>query len=346
VRTSTPVVVTFNQTIAPASLTTQTASGACSGSLQLSADGFASCVGFAAATPSLSGGNTVATATPTPRLSPVVTYRIRVLGTVTTAGGVPLGTSFTQPTGFTTAGTCAPRMVISQVYGGGGNTGSLFRNDFIELHNIGATPVNLAGSAVQFVSAGGTGAWAVQALPSVTVPAGGYFLIQEAIGANPTALLPTPDFTPTTPVAGTVVGFQIGATSGKVALTKSLTPLTGASCAAILALSDDLVGFGAGLSCFEGTAGTAAPANPTAVLRNDGGCDDSNDNASDLTVGSPLPRNSATPANPCSCSGSVTTGEPAGVSWLDGDPGQGTITPDSWTSSIRQVPAEVPAPNP
>jgi hypothetical protein len=318
VRTSTPIVITFNQAIAPASLTTQTASGACSGSLQLSADSFATCVGFATATPTMSGGNTVATATPTPQLSPVVTYRIRALGTVTTAGGVPIGTNFTQPTGFTTAGTCAPRMVISQVYGGGGNTGSLFRNDFIELHNIGATPVNLAGSAVQFVSAAGTGTWAVQALPSITVPAGGYFLIQEAVGANLTAALPTPDFTPTTPV-GTVVGFQIGSGSGKVALTPSLTPLTGASCAAILALSDDLVGFGAGLSCFEGTAGAAAPANATAVLRNDGGCDDTNDNSNDVTVAAPLPRNSATPSNQCSCSGSVTTGEPAGVSFPDGD---------------------------
>src|SRR5688500_1714734 len=32
-------------------------------------------------------------------------------------------------------------VVISQVYGGGGNTGAPFRNDFIELYNRGTEPV-------------------------------------------------------------------------------------------------------------------------------------------------------------------------------------------------------------
>ena len=32
-------------------------------------------------------------------------------------------------------------IVISQVYGGGGNTGATYKNDFIELFNRGATPV-------------------------------------------------------------------------------------------------------------------------------------------------------------------------------------------------------------
>ena len=304
VRTSTPIVITFNEAINPASLTTQTTAGACSGTIQLSPDNFATCVSFSAAAPVMSVGNTVATSTLAPRLNPVVTYRIRVLGSVTNAGGSPIGTDFTQPSGFTTAGTCAPRMVISQVYGGGGNTGSIFRNDFIELHNVGARAVSLAGSAVQFISAGGTGTWAVQALPPVSVPAGGYFLIQEALGTFLSNFLPNPDFTP-------AIAFAIGAASGKVALTPTTTALTGASCATILAASGDLVGFGAGLSCFEGTAGTAAPANATSVQRNDGGCNDTNANNLDFTVATPVPRNSGAASNQCSCSGSVTTGEPA-----------------------------------
>lgn len=32
---------------------------------------------------------------------------------------------------------------ISQVYGGGGNTGATYRNDFIELFNAGTTTINL-----------------------------------------------------------------------------------------------------------------------------------------------------------------------------------------------------------
>ena len=30
-------------------------------------------------------------------------------------------------------------IVISQVYGGGGNSGATFKNDFIELYNLGTT---------------------------------------------------------------------------------------------------------------------------------------------------------------------------------------------------------------
>jgi hypothetical protein len=36
-------------------------------------------------------------------------------------------------------------VVISQVYGGGGNAGATLRNDFIELYNRGAVPVSLNG---------------------------------------------------------------------------------------------------------------------------------------------------------------------------------------------------------
>jgi hypothetical protein len=57
---------------------------------------------------------------------------------------------------FTTAGA-APLVVISQVYGGGGNAGATLKNDFIELFNRGASPVNLNGWSVQYASAAGTG---------------------------------------------------------------------------------------------------------------------------------------------------------------------------------------------
>ena len=40
-------------------------------------------------------------------------------------------------------------LVISQVYGGGGNAGALFTHDFVELFNRGGAPVGLAGWSVQ-----------------------------------------------------------------------------------------------------------------------------------------------------------------------------------------------------
>src|SRR5215813_7743027 len=56
-----------------------------------------------------------------------------------------------------TAGSAvSPDVVISEVYGGGGNSGATFTNDFIELYNRGAAPVNLAGWSVQYASAAGT----------------------------------------------------------------------------------------------------------------------------------------------------------------------------------------------
>ena len=47
-------------------------------------------------------------------------------------------------------------VVISQVYGGGGNGGAPYRNDFVELYNAGSGSVSLAGWSVQYTSAAGT----------------------------------------------------------------------------------------------------------------------------------------------------------------------------------------------
>lgn len=47
-------------------------------------------------------------------------------------------------------------VVISQVYGGGGNSGATLKNDFIELHNTSASPVSVSGWSVQHVSSAGT----------------------------------------------------------------------------------------------------------------------------------------------------------------------------------------------
>ncbi len=44
-------------------------------------------------------------------------------------------------------------VVISQVYGGGGNSGATYTHDFIELFNRGGSPVSLAGWSVQYAIA-------------------------------------------------------------------------------------------------------------------------------------------------------------------------------------------------
>ena len=47
------------------------------------------------------------------------------------------------------ASSVQAQVVISQVYGGGGNSGATLKNDFIELRNNGPTAVDLTGWSVQ-----------------------------------------------------------------------------------------------------------------------------------------------------------------------------------------------------
>ena len=102
-------------------------------------------------------------------------------------------------------------VVISQIYGGGGNSGATFRSDYIELHNISTVSQMLNGYSVQYNSATGAGSYQVTALPAaVTIPAGGYYLIQEA--SNGTT---TPVLSPAGDVTGTI---NMSASTGKVVL--------------------------------------------------------------------------------------------------------------------------------
>jgi predicted extracellular nuclease len=57
-------------------------------------------------------------------------------------------------------------VVISQLYGGGGNSGATLKNDFVELYNAGTSAVSLAGWSLQYNSSTGTGTWQVTTLPA------------------------------------------------------------------------------------------------------------------------------------------------------------------------------------
>jgi len=176
--------------------------------------------------------------------------------------------------------------VISQLYGGGGNSGAVFTHDFIEIFNAGSAPINLAGWSVQYTSSTGT-SWQVTALSGIVAP-GRYYLVQEAQGAGGTTPLPAPETT------GTIA---MSATAGKVAVVRSITALTG-SCPASTDVAD-LVGYGAA-DCFEGTGPAPALSNNVSAERGQAGCIDTNDNAADFgTASPPLPRNSASPLNDC-----------------------------------------------
>ena len=82
---------------------------------------------------------------------------------------------------FMCSGPAAAQVVISQVYGGGGNTGAPFRHDFIELFNAGTNAVDLSAMSVQYASSTGT-TWSRTNLTGTLQP-GQYYLIQQAAGS-------------------------------------------------------------------------------------------------------------------------------------------------------------------
>jgi uncharacterized protein len=47
-------------------------------------------------------------------------------------------------------------VVISQIYGGGGNAGATLRSDFIELFNRSGAPVSVDGWTIQYASSTGS----------------------------------------------------------------------------------------------------------------------------------------------------------------------------------------------
>jgi hypothetical protein len=180
------------------------------------------------------------------------------------------------------------RLVISQVYGGGGNSGATYTNDFIEIFNPGSSPISLNGWSVQATSASST-SWTTNGpiTPlSGTINPGQYYLVQESQGTGGTTPLPAADASGVITMSGT---------NAKVALVAGTAVLSG-SCP-LGGTVIDMVGYGSA-SCFETTA-TPTLSNTTAAVRKGNGCIDTDNNAQDFVVVGPIPRNSAAPLNGC-----------------------------------------------
>ena len=245
----------------------------------------------------------------------------------------------------------SPNIVISQIYGNGGLAGSAYTHDFIELFNRGTTPVSVLGWSLQYAgpTSGSFGSTSSTNTPlgDFTIQPGQYFLVQGAPSNGAPTTLPTPDRTDPTPT-------NLSPPGGKVAL---VTGTTGLGCSSLLTCSQtqldrivDLVGYGTA-NFYEGNA--AAPALfMNSGQRAENGCTDTDQNAADFTIGTPAPRNSASPVNPCggpnaeveiSCGDDITTdfGTPVAqpISAHDEDGtvvgiGIDSVTPSPATGSI------------
>jgi Big-like domain-containing protein len=294
---SSVVTIAFTRPADATTLTAQTAVGPCSGVVQLSSDGFQTCMGFTSAAPTMGANNTQASFTPITSFPYLTTWKLKVAGTVKSTLGTPLPGEFDSVTGFTTTGPLCNAaggvlngsLVISQIYGAGGNSGATYQNDFIELHNRGNTTISIPANtySVQYASATGS-SWQVTPLPQIDIQAGHYILISEAGGPVGIAL-PAPEAT------GNI---SMAAGAGKVALASTLDPLVGV-CPGLNVL--DFVGFGTTANCFLGTGPTPAPSATKSAIRGANGCTNDSNNATDFSAVAVAPRNSTNTA-PATCS--------------------------------------------
>lgn len=198
--------------------------------------------------------------------------------------------------------SASAQVVISQVYGGGGNSGAPYNQDFVELYNKSTTTVSLGGMSLQYASSTSTtGNWTKVDLPTVDILPGKYYLIATGTASTTIGVaLPTPDHT--------IASISMSATKGKIALINSTTA-NNTQCPINIV---DFVGFGTA-NCSENTP-TPALSNTTAALRLNNGCTDSGNNSTDFQVLTPAPRNSATAANTCSTAPSLSIVSPANAS--------------------------------
>ncbi|WP_155298106.1 lamin tail domain-containing protein [Deinococcus kurensis] len=185
-------------------------------------------------------------------------------------------------------------LVISQLYGAGGNAGATLTTDYVELFNPTNNVISTAGMSLQYASPAGafvtnnTGQF--YSLTTASIAPGRFLLIRMPIGANGGTVTATPD------QQGTLA---LGAANGKVALASNGTAVAGPTAPNVI----DFIGYGAGNNItFEGTAAAPAMSVTLADQRSPSPCTDTNNNSADLvsfTVTAGSARNSS--STPVAC---------------------------------------------
>ena len=203
-----------------------------------------------------------------------------LLATLATVATVISGGALLAPASANTGGT---GLVISEVYGAGGNSGAVRNADYVELYNPTNAPISVVNDYIHYRSAGGTFSVAPAQLTG-SVPAQGHYLIQMGTaGANGTAL-PTPDAGPFT--------FQMAAAGGQVFLLDSSAAIPATTIGNMVGVAHviDMVGV-SGSNSFE-TATSNDQATTTKSLNRSATGADSDSNLTDFTQQDPSPENS------------------------------------------------------
>jgi len=174
---------------------------------------------------------------------------------------------------------CNNHIIISEIYGGGGNSGATYKNDFIELYNPTTSDIVIDGWSVQYNTSASSGNFLITKLDTKLenniIKAGEYYLIQEASGSSGVDL-------PTTDAKGNIA---MSATAGKVALVDNAEKISTMNDENVV----DFVGYGGAANEFEGLKSAPSPNNTQSIARKSSVCLDSNNNGTDFTAQDPTP---------------------------------------------------------
>lgn len=185
-----------------------------------------------------------------------------IRGYVKTNTGVYYSDNFTPKTNT--------GLMIYEVYGGGGNSGALYKNDYVVLYNGTSVDIDLSNYTLQYASADGQFTNTNQNVLSGTILAGKYFVAKLG-GGSTGSELPRVDFTGTLNLSGS---------NGKIALVLGTSQVSTNDLYNVV----DLVGFGSA-NKYEGNAAVGVLSNSTSAKRSS--FIDSNNNGLDFTVGTP-----------------------------------------------------------
>ena len=176
------------------------------------------------------------------------------------AGTVPVA----APTASATP--AGDNVVINEVYGGGGNSGSVYSNDFVELYNPTDHDIDVTGWVLdQQSTAGKSGSTTTL---NGAVPAGGYYLIKGKAGANNTGDLPDAE--------AENAKMDFGAKGAIAVLTSPAGEV-------------DRVAWGGASDANSESKPAGATDNKTSVQRKEDG-KDTDDNNADFEVAAPTPK--------------------------------------------------------
>lgn len=175
---------------------------------------------------------------------------------------------------------------ISQVYAGG-TAARAWNQDYVELFNASAAPVNVSGWVL--ATGGGNATWldVLLGIPQGTIiPACSYYLVAFGPVQSTGASVPAD-------ASCALALCALTSPAGQVGL-KFLNSMSGEPCSFFT--WHDVVGYGAA-SCYEGAGPAPGTGGTAATYRGSGGLADTDNNNLDFTSNTAIPRSSTSPAN-------------------------------------------------